>query len=305
MKKDMSLTLSLAPSLHEYLESLLDCANRALTPCEEDDDLPTGSIASVEDLIARLNIFRQLDIQRMIRPRLVREERLGSTTHWYEIGHVAARLLSYELAVDSFLTARETWPELFDTFEVAFIPSSKPMIQPLSPQHLPVNTIITKVALNPDMRTRLQHALSSVQNFELDQNIATKWHESFRPVVHAEVLLLDWLKNTEGGTHSERFFARYKFIGTSKPPCRLCSFYFDEDGTDVKLQPSHMNLYLSWRMPDVRASHGENAAARKKDIMFGMRGRICTDIIQTLVSSRTVSRECNTYVKTYVLTAGN
>lgn len=48
------------------------------------------------------------------------------------------------------------------------------------------------------------------------------------------------------------------FIATSKPPCRLCYYYFEEAVHDFQVQPPHMNLYSKWRLPDVEA--GDDAA---------------------------------------------
>jgi hypothetical protein len=66
-----------------------------------------------------------------------------------------------------------------------------------------------------------------LQKFELDKstrNMASP--QKFEPIVHAEVLDLDWLERY-GGTHPSRFFNGYKYIGCSKPlDCAKTTFQF-------------------------------------------------------------------------------
>ncbi|KAH8887336.1 hypothetical protein GQ53DRAFT_617315, partial [Thozetella sp. PMI_491] len=273
--------------IRSYLRALVEHLPNCIRSCENDTDLDGESqpdnlkmhsrscLLIFGNFIKSLESFTQEEIQLMIRPRLTREENLMNYGDWYEIVHIIARLLAYPVAIDTFLVARKTWPALFVSFRVDYIPSSKPMKQPLKDTPWTVERIVNKVALNPTLRQQIKNAIGTLNKFQLDKEIALKWRNaSFSPVVHSETLLLSWLERTEGGTHPERFFGRYKFIGTSKPLCRLCSLYVDEQGTDVKFQRSHRNLYLNWRAPDVWSSQGDDAPPRRTFLLQEIRRKI-------------------------------
>jgi hypothetical protein len=52
------------------------------------------------------------------------------------------------------------------------------------------------------------------------------------------------------------------FIATSKPPCRLCHYYFEDPDNYFQVQSSHMNVYPRWRLPDLPAGQDEVASAQ-------------------------------------------
>jgi hypothetical protein len=106
-----------------------------------------------------------------------------------------------------------------------------------------------------------------LQMFDLDNIIRRCTRSrSFRPIVHAEVLLFESLEN-DGGTHPSRFFGGYKYIGYSKPTCRLCDYYFSVRGSGVRVRPSLPNLYHNLRMPDVYEDQGHKAKKENENIM--------------------------------------
>ncbi len=232
----------------------------------------------------KLAVFRQPETQRLIRPRLIREEALLSTKNWGEINHIAARLLAYGKAADALMRARDIWPELFDSFRVEYLESSRPILQPLKSKPWTSERIIGGLSPLQPVRDELRASgqILKAAGIDVDGGIAEKWIEGLDPVVHAEMLLFDWLEKGEGSTRADRFFKGYKFIGTSKPPCRLCHFFFEEHGTDIQVRPSHRNLYLAWRMPDVQLSQGSEAIVRRRTIIQGIKQRVCADIIQTM-----------------------
>ena len=87
-------------------------------------------------------------------------------------------------------------------------------------------------------------------------------HRFFKPIVHAEILVDDCIRRSDRldslyGHEPSPFFNEAQFgryIGSSKPLCRLCALYFaaqSVDASGVKVRASHHNLYYNWRAPDV------------------------------------------------------
>ncbi|KAI4596875.1 hypothetical protein KJ359_005220 [Pestalotiopsis sp. 9143b] len=139
-------------------------------------------------------------------------------------------------------------------------------------------------ALNLDENKFREYA-KSLQNFDLDARIQQGWSkESFRPIVHAEVLLLDWLERN-GGTADHRFFNDWKYIGSSKPTCKLCHYYFECHGSMIQHRPSHGNLYISWRVPDVYTTQGEHVVEARQVIVDKVLDKIRKDAF-SLVEQR-------------------
>ncbi|KAK2046734.1 hypothetical protein LZ31DRAFT_612640 [Colletotrichum somersetense] len=87
----------------------------------------------------------------------------------------------------------------------------------------------------------------------LDNLIAAQCrNEHFKPIVHSEVLLLEWLRTEFAAQmHSIPFYRDIKYIGCSKPTCRLCEYYFAAHDGGVRVRPSHRNVYANWVIPDV------------------------------------------------------
>ncbi|KAF5584020.1 uncharacterized protein FSUBG_12934 [Fusarium subglutinans] len=205
-----------------------------------------------------------------------------STTHWSDFVHVAGRLLTYKRAVDLMDLVAKIWPQLFSNIQVCMIPSSSTV-----PGVLPTNPwtaaqIMRKMTSDESLLGRFAAQLGSLSVHDIDVKVSELWRSAPKPLVHAEVLVHDWLENTEGGIRPERFFNRWKFIGSSKPPCKLCSYFFDEYPTDVQVRPSHQNAYFTWRMPDVYEYQGEESIRKRMLVMDSIKTRIRADVMRIL-----------------------
>jgi hypothetical protein len=205
---------------------------------------------------------------------------------WCELRHAAGRLLSYLQAVKVLVSARKRWPELFDNFEVCYIASSSPAQCPLrnkqKVERLSAEQIIGRMTSDPKVMESYKALAQELEKFGLDQNIRERaGHRKFRPIVHAEVLLLESL-GRDGGTHPSRFFNGYKYIGCSKPTCRLCDYYFSFHASGVEVRPTHRNLYPNWRMPDVYRDQGPGAEKEREKLMNKILARIREDAFRTL-----------------------
>jgi hypothetical protein len=112
---------------------------------------------------------------------------------------------------------------------------------------------------------------------------------SSKVTLHSEVRLHNWFEISErnGVLGGLQFFRRYKYMGTSKPPCKLCSYFFEEYQRAAmprerwQIRPSHMNLYYNWRYPDIFPSQGEWARKIRTKVMKEMKARLGDDIIRT------------------------
>ena len=217
----------------------------------------------------------------LIRRRVAREQRLGGGTYWTDMCHIADRLKAYKSAIDAIFVARDNWPELFDDFEVRFIPSPNRAANPL-PETPKTSAQLIQVSTSDQDRLRdLKGDLAELQQKHgIDDIIATAWTKGIKPTVHAEVQIHSWLRSSEGGTRPERFFWKYNFIGSSKPTCKLCWYYFSGE-TGVSVRPSHRNLYTHWKVPDVYA-WDDVGKVRRKHLIHRIKKLVVADIERTI-----------------------
>ncbi|KAK3312954.1 hypothetical protein B0H66DRAFT_383629 [Apodospora peruviana] len=206
-------------------------------------------------------------------------------TPWAKLRHSLGRLQSYNIAVKVLITLRRRRQELFEDFEVVPIPSS-------GPGHTPN---VRRCADGIARRMNSLHETPAYKNHApylkqigLDDAIkkAAKPTE-FQPIVHAEINLLDSILSDEQ-TYGEslRFFGESnwgKYIGCSKPTCRLCQLYFSAHPSDVQVRLSHQNVYYKWRPPNVYEHQGTKVKDRREKILEKM-----IDTVRT-VTERTIS----------------
>jgi OTT_1508-like deaminase len=191
------------------------------------------------------------------------------------------------------------WPSLFGTFEVTCISSSIRASNPLNASPQTALEILTRMIPNSDETKGkyLDLAQTMQQNFDLDQVIEDEWtSKSFRPIVHAEIIVHNWLEQT-GGTRPERFFQNWRYIGCSKPACKLCHYYFSSHSSGIQTRGTHDNLYRNWRMPDYADSCGlrtkEEALAKRHEILQGIMTQIRQGILRTLSEKVSDCRPCD------------
>ncbi|KAF5568727.1 hypothetical protein FNAPI_5 [Fusarium napiforme] len=217
-----------------------------------------------------------------VRRRLAREDSMMSTTYWSDFVHVAGRLLTYKRAVDLMDLVAKIWPQLFSDIQIYMIPSSSTDCAVLPTKPWTAAQIMGKMTSDESLLGRFAAQLGSLSVHDIDAKVSELWRSAAKPTVHAEVLVHDWLENSEGGIRPERFFNRWKFIGSSKPPCKLCSYFFDEYPTDVQVRPSHQNAYFAWRMPDVYEYQGRESSNKRMLVMESIKTRIRADVVRLL-----------------------
>ncbi|KAL6859251.1 hypothetical protein J3F83DRAFT_763357 [Trichoderma novae-zelandiae] len=170
---------------------------------------------------------------------------------WAELLHTMRRILAYQQSVQFFLLAKEKWPGLFQNATVDFLSSSRPVPKPVRNKSLSAENIVGRMTRKANVMKIFKQFAQDLQAFDLDDRIKQEYgRRTFRPTVHSEVLLLDWIgKQSKAAPVS--FFNGYRYIGSSKPTCKLCDYYFQEHKLNVGHRISHGNLYSSWRVPDV------------------------------------------------------
>lgn len=193
---------------------------------------------------------------------------------WSDARHALGRLLSYFIAIKVFIEARQLWPRLFVDYEVNWIPSSVPNKDPPDIRRS-AKGIIDRMGRKETMTAYQRHA-KDLQSHKLDDRIKQRVHPSqFRPIVHAEVNLLDSILRDQTQADDEdedplRFFNEAEFgayIGSSKPTCLLCHFYFRAHPSGVQCRGTHGNLYPNWRPPNVTENDGFEAEKERDGIL--------------------------------------
>ena len=203
---------------------------------------------------------------------------------WSEFRHASGRLLSYLHAVRCLISTRKRLPELFEEFEVCYIASSipEPLRNSIKDQSLSMSNIIGRMTSDPMKQDTYKAHAEFLEKFEVDKAIQRlAKNKNFRPIVHAEIVVLDSISR-DGVTSPSKFFGGYKYIGCSKPSCRLCSYYFAFHPSAVQSRPTHRNLYHNWRMPVFSASEGPKPGSAREKLMNKILEQVRRDAFQTL-----------------------
>jgi len=210
------------------------------------------------------------------------EGRITQRDCWCELQHAATRFHSYFRAVDTLYSAFAQWPELFEAFKVKSVPSSLPwpkvMRNCYGPEGLTAEAVIGRMTSDEETQKQAWADAEQLQRLDLD-GLLKKETRGLSPIVHAEVLIHQSLEKDDLIWDPSKFFGGYRYIGTSKGTCRLCSCYFYVRGGGVKVRPSHGNLYSGWRVPDV---YDKLAAGEAEKLMTKILESIRGEVFDTL-----------------------
>ena len=229
---------------------------------------------------------------------------MKSVECWSDLLHTTRRILAYPQSVQFFLLASKRWPKLFDNPDVSFVPSSGSVRKPIRNKSLTAEGIVGRMTRKERQIQIFRDFVRRLQAFDLDERIKIEYGKSsFDPIVHSEVLLLNWLE-THGGIKSLRFFNGWMYIGSSKPTCKLCGYFFEEHRSEVEHRPCHGNLYPSWRVPDVLPSQGAAALEARQVMVDRVLQRVrkdAFDIVRRKSVSSFVADDSNTFSATVTL----
>ncbi|KAF3765720.1 hypothetical protein M406DRAFT_351125 [Cryphonectria parasitica EP155] len=215
--------------------------------------------------------------------RMTHSSMTQSSSCWSELRHHAGRLRSYDLGVEALLVAAETFPALFDNHEVVFVRSSAPDENPVDKnKDIKAERILRTMTQNQDMALYYNSLVQDARSLNLDDVIQEMVSdETFQPIVHAELLVLQSLER-EGLVHPSNFFNAWRYIGSSKPTCRLCHYYFQRQNGGFHVRPTHGNIYINWKPPDLFKKDGETALKARHDMLNSMVIPIRAEALRTL-----------------------
>ena len=203
-----------------------------------------------------------------------------------------------------FINSEKAWPELFQEFTVVSIESTRPESNPLGRKSENAEAIIGRMCSDSASKERYLDHARSLDWVNLDDRVKNQCtRPSFKPYVHSEVLVLEWIMAQSNAV----FFGDWRYIGSSKGACQLCRYYFDATGQhgNIKTRPSHGNLYVNWRFPDIPELEGSFGRTRRQTIFNSMMTKIREDAFRILVekSSKGKRHDSSTHPLTSVLYA--
>lgn len=241
----------------------------------------TQVLRDCEDLIKAIQDSKKSAIDNII-DRCVAENQPETSYHWCQLRHYLGRLNSYRQASEIIVNASERWSSLFNNFTVSYICSSRakrvdvPVVLPYS-----TNEMIQAAFPGLDLSS-YANDISELQRYGLDEEIRNQVQSMpLKTQVHCEVHLHNHLVKEDRAQPSD-FWHHAMFIATSKPTCRLCHYYFQDDDNDFQVQSPHMNLYAKWRLPDIDDNEDEAAKARHEELMEDILVNMQRDTLQVL-----------------------
>jgi hypothetical protein len=226
---------------------------------------------------------------------------------WSDLLHTISRILAYLQSTKFLLLAKEKWPSLFQNPLVSFISSSGTINKPFRNNSLTAAGIVGRMTRKEKMIRIFRDFVQTLQAFDLDLRIKSEYEkDSFKPIVHSEILLHNWISN-QGGIISSRFFNDWIYIGSSKPTCKLCDYYFQEHPSRVEHRASHGNLYPSWRVPDVFPYQGQESLDARQNMVDRVLQRVrkdAFDIVRRKALPSVKENDSNTFSARVTLEEG-
>ncbi|KAI1025261.1 hypothetical protein LB504_009987 [Fusarium proliferatum] len=282
------------PRLAEYLKHLSEAVQECLESCKRKKEDET--ISDCETLIKAITSLEQADINTMISQR-AKDAEMTRSEPWCKLRHFLGRWLSYRKAALAIVAVSERWPELFLDFEITMVPSGSRLPNPILRSDL-TSAIILKniVAEEKSQGSQLLQETENLKQMGIDDILrASQISRRFKPVLHAEVLVHEHLLKS-GQTAAECYWNRWNYIGSSKPTCRLCHYYFEalqEDKPGVR--PTHGNMYRNWRLPECH--NDKSLGITQDELLNKLAQRLRTDVIETLKEKKIgrKARDSNTY----------
>ncbi|KAL7817916.1 hypothetical protein V8C44DRAFT_319628 [Trichoderma aethiopicum] len=207
---------------------------------------------------------------------------INSKKNWIDLRHSVGRLHSYYLAVKTIVRASRLWKRLCHDFKVTVIPSAPVQPHPLCKKRPIANEILGRMFSDEGKITAYRSLAAGLQSDGLDAVILNECNDSSQThTVHAEVLVLDYVLKYMQENDDARFWNNWRYIGSSKPTCRLCNYYFTAHTSGVQVRESHNNLYPHWRAPDV---FDEAAMKATETLLDAVLKRTRADAVRSLES---------------------
>ncbi|KAF4918951.1 hypothetical protein CGCVW01_v008332 [Colletotrichum viniferum] len=302
--------------LNDYLNKLIKYLNKCIADCDrrqltgtlkseleklrEKADFPRDSgavqdkiLSDCEKLIKGVVAIKSSSIEVAIKDH-AKDGSINSSESWCELRHYLGRLLSFRQAANVIVDANDRDPDMLRSFNITSVSSSPPGPKPIGKSRSftavsIVNNMITED--DEEKEDYLEKALE-MQRFGVNDIIYAQISKrSFKPRVHAEIQVHDYLLDN-GLQHPREYWNSWKYIGSSKPTCKLCHYYFDLHPDKVSVRKPHFNLYPNWRLPGLLESQDSETGPdpKKLRLLQQMTERIRDDVKTTLEERRPVGR---------------
>jgi hypothetical protein len=132
---------------------------------------------------------------------------------------------------------------------------------------------------------RLRDAREAVKNFTVmdisAEFIAKYTNKTFKPRVHAELLLLEHFYH-----RNLSFVQNDRYIGCSKPSCYCCDLYMKCHPGGFVARACHGNLWINWCAPSPPIDNDEQARKHTAKILNEMVKTVRRDAIGQLLSKQ-------------------
>ncbi|KAF4808772.1 hypothetical protein CGCSCA5_v011970 [Colletotrichum siamense] len=303
------------PRLNDYLNRLIKYLNKCIADCDrrqlsstlkseleklrEKADFPRDSgavqdkvLSDCEKLIKGVVAIKSSPLEVAIKDH-AKDGSISASDSWCELRHYLGRLLSFRQAANVIVDANDRDPDMLKSFKITSVPSSDLLQKPIAKSRsVTAVSIVDKMIPDDDEEKEdfMEKALE-MQKFGVNEIIYAQISKrSFKPLVHAEILVHDYLLG-EGLQHPREYWNSWKYIGSSKPTCKLCHYYFDLHSDRVSVRKPHFNLYPKWRLPGLFESQDSGAPdAKRLRLLQQITERIRDDAKTTLEERRPVGR---------------
>lgn len=208
------------------------------------------------------------------------ESRYNPAPDWLELRHMIARLRAYHVSAETIVACQRQWPELFEDFRVTIVSSSKPDANPFKTQKLSVHGALGRFTSDKEKLQKWRKDAEWLEKFDLDsiyKDACSK--DTFRPQVHAEVLVYNEIRMYLEDNPGIEYWQNWRYIGSSKPTCRLCHYYFQVMDDNVSVRETHNNLYPTWRLPDC---YDDDSAKKREELMNMITKRTRQDAVRVI-----------------------
>ncbi|KAJ4112119.1 hypothetical protein NW768_011698 [Fusarium equiseti] len=275
---------------YKSLVSLSDkCQFKLDTSASNTED---KSISDCETLIRAITNLDPGEVNTLISQR-AKDGEMTRSEPWCNLRHYLGRWLSYRKAAEGIVAVSDRWPNLFLDFDITLVPSGSRLPNPILTSDLTSSIIMQHiVAEEKKQQSELTQVAESLEQLGLDDIIQDSARSGkFRPTLHAEILVYEYLSKS-GQIAAECYWNRWSYIGSSKPTCRLCHYYFEAlQGDKPDVRSSHHNVYRNWRLPEHHDSE------TRDELLNQITQRLRADVIKTLKEKklRRKEKDSNTY----------
>jgi hypothetical protein len=214
-----------------------------------------------------------------------RHLRSGTTaSKWSKLRHYIGRLGSWSRASKVLLCAAELFPNLLHDFHVEYLVSPAPIAAPSADDKTNLDSALGRMI--PKAKNQLLHDVrEAVKTFTVmdisADFIAQYTDETFKPRIHAELLLLEHFYH-----QNLRVVENDRYIGCSKPSCYCCDLYMKCHPGGFMTRACHGNLWINWRAPIPPIDDDEQAKKHTARMLNEMVKTVRQDAISQLLSKQ-------------------